>query len=227
MSAPSAVSEITLSVMWNRLIAVVEEQAQTLIRTAFSTSTREAGDLSAGVFLTDGRMVAQAVTGTPGHVNSMAAAVGHFLNKFPAATMRPGDVYVTNDPWMGTGHLHDFTVVTPTFRRGRLVALFACTSHVVDIGGRGMVPDARNVFEEGLYVPLMRFAAAGKVNDSLIEIVEGNVREPVQVIGDLYSLAACNDVGSRRLVAMMDEFDVDTLDRLGDHVLAKSRAASL
>ncbi|MBI3513768.1 MAG: hydantoinase B/oxoprolinase family protein, partial [Proteobacteria bacterium] len=127
----------------------------------------------------------------------------------------------------GTGHLHDFTVVSPTFRRGQLVALFACTSHVVDIGGRGMTPDARHVFEEGLYVPLMRFASEGKIDQTLIEIVEGNVREPVQVVGDLYSLAACNDVGSRRLVAMMDEFEIDTLDRLGAHILEKSRAASL
>jgi len=227
MSGNHPLSPIHLQIMWDRLIAVVEEQATTLVRTGFSTSTREAGDLSAGVFDQAGNMLAQAVTGTPGHINSMARSVNHFLEKFPIASMRDGDVFITNDPWKGTGHLHDFTVVTPTFRRGRLVALFACTSHVVDIGGRGMVPDARNVFEEGLYVPLMRFASAGTVNDSLIEIVEGNVREPVQVIGDLYSLAACNDVGSRRLVAMMDEFDIDTLDRLGDHVLAKSRAASL
>jgi N-methylhydantoinase B len=141
--------------------------------------------------------------------------------------MKPGDVFITNDPWMGTGHLHDFTVVTPTFRRGQMVALFACTSHVVDIGGRGLTPDGRTVYEEGLYVPLMRFAREGTVDQSLIEIVEGNVREPVQVVGDLYSLAACNDVGSRRLVTMMDEFEIESLDRLGAHILEKSRAASL
>jgi N-methylhydantoinase B len=227
MTGNHPLSPIHLQIMWDRLIAVVEEQATTLVRTGFSTSTREAGDLSAGVFDARGNMLAQAVTGTPGHINSMARSVVHFLEKFPAATMRDGDVFITNDPWKGTGHLHDFTVVTPTFRRGQLVALFACTSHVVDIGGRGMVPDARNVFEEGLYVPLMRFAAAGKIDQTLIDIVEGNVREPVQVVGDLYALAACNDIGSRRLVAMMDEFDIDTLDRLGAHVLDKSRAASL
>jgi N-methylhydantoinase B len=222
-----SLSEITLSVLWNRLIAVVEEQAQTLIRTAFSTSTREAGDLSAGVFLTDGRMVAQAVTGTPGHVNSMAAAVGHFLNKFPAATMQPGDVYVTNDPWMGTGHLHDFTVVTPTFRRGELVALFACTSHVVDIGGIGLSTEGRQIYHEGLYVPIVKLAEQGKINELLLEIVRSNVREPIQVEGDLYSLAACNDTGSARLVEMMDEFDIDRLDELGAHIIERSHAAML
>ena len=227
MSEPSVLSQITWQIMWNRLIAVVEEQAQTLIRTAFSTSTREAGDLSAGVFLTDGRMVAQAVTGTPGHVNSMAAAVGHFLNKFPAETMRPGDVYVTNDPWMGTGHLHDFTVVTPTFRRGELVALFACTSHVVDIGGIGLSTEGRQIYHEGLYVPIVKLADQGKINEMLLEIVRTNVREPIQVEGDLYSLAACNDTGSARLVEMMDEFAIDSLDELGAHIIERSHAAML
>jgi N-methylhydantoinase B len=214
-------------IMWDRLIAVVEEQAQTLIRIGFSTSTREAGDVSAGVFDTAGRMLAQAITGTPGHVNSMARAVVHFLAAFPAPTMRPGDIFITNDPWKGTGHLHDFTMVTPVFRGHRLVALFASTCHVIDIGGRGMGPDARQVFEEGLYVPIMRFASASGVNETLIEIVKANVREPVQVIGDIYSLAGCNDVGSRQLLAMMTEFGIDSLDRLGEHILERSRCATL
>jgi N-methylhydantoinase B len=109
----SALARIQTQIMWNRLIAVVEEQAQTMIRTAFSTTVREAGDLSAGVFDLKGRMLAQAVTGTPGHVNSMMESVAHFLAKFPAETMKPGDHYITNDPWLGTGHLHDLTVVTP------------------------------------------------------------------------------------------------------------------
>ena len=214
-------------IMWDRLIAVVEEQAQTLIRIGFSTSTREAGDVSAGVFDTAGRMLAQAITGTPGHVNSMARAVVHFLAAFPAITMQPGDIFITNDPWKGTGHLHDFTVVTPVFRGDRLVALFASTCHVIDIGGRGMGPDARQIFEEGLYVPIMRFASASGVNETLIEIVKANVREPVQVVGDIYSLAGCNDVGSRQLLAMMDEFGIDSLDRLGEHILERSRSATL
>src|SRR5262245_47154250 len=114
-STRNSLAEIQMQVMWNRLISVVEEQAQTLVRTAFGAATREAGDLSAGVFLPDGRMVAQAVTGTPGHVNSMAESVNHFLADYPAHTMKPGDAYVTNDPWKGTGHLNDFTMVTPVF----------------------------------------------------------------------------------------------------------------
>ena len=120
MSA-SQTSLIDLQIMWHRLIAVVEEQAQVLLRTAFSPIVRECGDLSAGVFDLEGRMLAQAVTGTPGHVNSMAESVKHFLRYFPVATMKPGDAYITNDPWMGTGHLNDIVIVTPTFRRGAAV----------------------------------------------------------------------------------------------------------
>src|SRR6478736_9774937 len=145
------IGDIELQIMWNRLIAVVEEQAQTLLRTAFSSIVREAGDLSAGIFDRTGRMLAQAVTGTPGHVNSMAESVKHFIRHFGLENMKPGDAYITNDPWMGTGHLHDLTVVTPAFRGGRIVGLFANTAHIIDIGGLGMGPEGRSVFEEGLY----------------------------------------------------------------------------
>ena len=145
----TALSQIHMQIMWSRLIAVVEEQAQTMLRTAFSTSVREAGDLSAGVFDRHGRMLAQAVTGTPGHVNSMANGVKYFLDVYPLAAMKPGDHYITNDPWLTSGHLHDITVVTPSFYRCEAVGLFANTIHVVDIGGLGMGPDGRQVFEEG------------------------------------------------------------------------------
>ena len=220
-------SPIRLQIMWDRLISVVEEQALTLMRTGFSTSTREAGDLSAGIFDLSGDMLAQAVTGTPGHVNSMARSVRHFLNRFPADDMADGDVFLTNDPWKGTGHLHDFTFLTPCFRDGALVALFASTCHVVDIGGRGMTSDGRTIYEEGLYIPLMRFAHAGKIDQSVIDIVAANVREPVQVIGDLHSLATCNDLACQRLREMMDEFALSDLNRLGDHILERSRVAAL
>ena len=223
----SSLAQIRMQVMWDRLIAVTEEQSLTLIRTGFSTSTREAGDVSAGVFDATGNMLAQAVTGTPGHVNAMARAVRHFLHDFPAETMVDGDVFFTNDPWKGTGHLHDFTFVTPTFRHGRMVALFASTSHMVDVGGRGMGPDSRQVYEEGIYIPLMHFARAGKVEEAVVRIVRENVRESTQVIGDLFSLSACNKLGGRRLLAMMDEFGMDSLDAVAAHILERSRAASL
>ncbi len=219
-------SELRHQVMWNRLISIVEEQALALVRTAFSTSVREAGDLSAGVYDTRGRMIAQAVTGTPGHVNTMAAAVVNFIEDIGPHRIREGDSYITNDPWKGTGHLHDFTLVNPVFRNGALIGFFACTAHVVDVGGRGFGPDANEVYEEGLYVPIMKFADRGVVNEDLLNIVRHNVREAGQVVGDLYSLSGCNDTGARRLHAMLDEFGIDDLEDLAEFVFDRTTAAT-
>ncbi|MBN9507681.1 MAG: hydantoinase B/oxoprolinase family protein [Alphaproteobacteria bacterium] len=222
----SALAEIQRQVMWNRLVAVVEEQAQIMIRTAFSTTVREAGDLSAGVFDLQGRMLAQAVTGTPGHVNSMMESVGHFLQKFPAATMQPGDHYITNDPWLATGHLHDLTVVTPAFRDGRLVALFANTAHIIDIGGLGFGPEARSVFEEGLYIPIVKCFERGQPNATFFDFIRAGSRLPVELEGDIYSLCACNEAGAARLAEMMAEFALETLDPLADFIFTSSLRAT-
>ena len=224
MTTPSTVA---YQVMWNRLISVVEEQAQALVRTAFSTSVREAGDLSAGVYDTQGQMLAQAVTGTPGHVNAMADAVAHFIRRIGRQNIFDGDIYITNDPWEGTGHLHDITMVTPSFYNGVLVGFFACTAHVVDIGGRGFGADAASVYEEGLYLPIMKFADRGAVDETMLRIIRGNVREPDQLIGDIYALASCNDIGHRRLTAMMEEFGLDDLDGVAGFILDNSRRATL
>ena len=214
---------------WNRLLSVVEEQAQVLIHTAFGTSTREAGDLSAGVFLPDGRMIAQAVTGTPGHVNSMAESVKHFLQRFPIDTMEDGDVFLTNDPWKGTGHLFDMTMVTPVFHgegeAKKPVALFASTLHVVDIGGIGSSPDGLEIYHEGLFLPILRFVRKGTVDPAVRAIIRANVRDPEQVEGDLYALVACNEVGGRRLRTLLREFRFDDLEALGDFVIARSAQA--
>ena len=221
------IGDIALQIMWNRLIAVVEEQAQTLLRTAFSPIVREAGDLSAGIFDRQGRMLAQAVTGTPGHVNSMAESVKHFVKHFGLDSMKPGDAYLTNDPWMGTGHLNDFVITTPCFHKGRLIGLFSCTSHLMDIGGIGFGPDGTDVFMEGLYIPFLRILEEGKINTTLLAIIQANTRLPIDTVGDVYSLTACNDVGCRRLVEMLQEFELDDLDTLADHICARSYAAVL
>src|SRR5262249_40988224 len=167
----AALAQIHTQIMWNRLIAVVEEQAQTMLRTAFSTSVREAGDLSAGVSARQGRMLAQAVTGTPGHVNSMANAVKHFLAVYPLDTMKPGDHYITNDPWLTSGHLHDITVVSPSFYRGAPVALFANTIHVVDIGGPGLGADRRRGVGGGGAIPTPHPARPGARDGGLLRPV--------------------------------------------------------
>lgn len=220
-------SAVAKQVMWNRLISVVEEQAQALIRTAFSTSVREAGDLSAGVYDEQGRMLAQAVTGTPGHVNAMAASVAHFIRRIGINNMFEGDVYLTNDPWEGTGHLHDITVVSPSFLEGKLVGFFASTSHVVDIGGRGFGADAASVYEEGLYIPIMKLIEKGEVDKPFIHLLRGNVREADQVVGDIFALATCNGIGHKRLLEMMREFGLLDLKELTNFILQNSRRATL
>ena len=220
MTAPDPV--IARQIAWNRLIAVVEEQAQTLMRIAFSPTVREAGDLSAGVFDTNGRMLAQAITGTPGHVNAMAAAVGHVLRRFPLTGMRPGDAFVTNDPWLGTGHLNDFTVVTPIFRHGAPLALAASTSHLVDVGGLGFGTDGTDVHEEGLFVPILRLTRDGAFDDMLLELIRANVRFPIEVEGDLRALAACNEVCAARVSGLADELGLEDLGGLARFILEAS-----
>jgi N-methylhydantoinase B len=227
MNPTPANRDLHYQVMWNRLISIVEEQAITLVRTAFSTSVREAGDLSAGVFDRDGRMVAQAVTGTPGHVNTMAAAVGHFIDDIGPERIYPGDVYITNDPWKGTGHLHDITVCTPVFHRDELIGFFASTAHVVDVGGRGYGPEASEVYEEGIRIPILKWIERGVLNEGLVSVVRWNVRESDQVIGDIHGLAACNETGRRRLLAMFDEFDLPNLDELAEFIFERTHTATM
>ena len=209
-------NNIQNQVMWNRLLSVVEEQGQTLVRTAFSPIVRECGDISAGVFDLEGRMMAQAVTGTPGHVNSMAESVKHFINYFPLNTMNEGDIFITNDPWMGTGHLNDFVLTTPCFKDNKIVGLFSCTSHLTDIGGLGVGPDATDIHMEGLYIPMLKLSDKGLMNKTLLKLVSQNTRQPVETEGDVYSLAACNDIGCTRLVEMMKEFEIDDLSKIQD-----------
>lgn len=225
-SGASMLEAIRTQVMWNRLVSVVEEQAQALLRTAFGSVAREAGDLSAGVYDTAGRMLAQAVTGTPGHVNTMAVAVRHFLDRHPWASLREGDVLVTNDPWLGTGHLFDYVVVTPVFRGGRPVALFASTCHTIDVGGVGFTAEARSVYEEGTCIPHLHLKRAGMLNEDLLAIVQANSRNPVEARGDILSLVSCNEVGARRLLGMMDEFGLDDIDALAAHILRQSEQAA-
>ncbi len=209
--------------IWSRLISAIEEQAQTVIRTAFSQSVRECGDLSAGVFNRRGDMVAQAVTGTPGHVNAMAICVKHFIEKFPVDEMKPGDVFCTNDPWLSVGHYHDVTVVTPAFYKDRMVGLLANTCHIVDMGGRGFGPDSRQVYEEGVNIPIMHLAREGVVNEDLMGLLRTNVRNARDMEGDFYAMMTCNDEGARRLVSILEEFELDDIEEVGDYIIAQSR----
>lgn len=216
-----------LQVMWNRLLAVVEEQGQTLIRAAFSPIVRECGDISAGIFDLQGRMLAQAVTGTPGHINTMAEAVKTLRARFPVQDMRPGDIYMTNDPWLASGHLNDFLLMMPAFKDGRVVGFTSCTSHLVDLGGLGMGPEGSDIYDEGLLIPPCKLVDRGVVNALLLEIVKANSREPIANEGDIYALIACCEAGAARLVTMMVDFGLEDLDPLADYIIETSRRGTL
>lgn len=221
----NGIDPVTLEVIWNRFMSVANEQQDTLIRTAFSTIVRESQDLACGLFDTQGRMIAQSLSGTPGHINAMATSMKHFLAAFPAQKLEPGDVLITNDPWQTAGQINDITITTPIFRHGRLVALFANTCHSADIGGRILSAEAREVFEEGLRIPIMKLFEGGEPNRILMQIVRANVRQPDEVIGDFYAQAACNETGGRALLEMMDEFGLDSIDGVAEEIIRRSEAA--
>ncbi|MBY6058253.1 hydantoinase B/oxoprolinase family protein [Leisingera daeponensis] len=220
-------SPARLQVMWNRLLAVVEEQGQTLIRAAFSPIVRECGDISAGIFDVQGRMLAQAVTGTPGHINTMAEAVMHLRERFPVQNMKPGDIYMTNDPWLASGHLNDFLLMMPAFKEGKVVGFTSCTSHLVDLGGLGMGPEGSDIYDEGLLIPPCKLVEEGEPNALLMDIIRANSREPIANEGDIYALIACCEAGVKRLTGMMEEFGIDDLDALGAYIIDTSRRGTL
>jgi N-methylhydantoinase B len=216
---------IVLNVLWSRLISTVNEQAAALMRSSFSSIVREAGDLAAGVFDRRGRMVAQATTGTPGHINPMATCMHHFLEAFPIDELRPGDVLITNDPWKTASQLNDITIATPIFRGKRAIALFANCCHALDIGGRGLSADSLSVFEEGLFIPVMKLYDRGDVVEPLMTMIRANVRTPDEVVGDIHSQMIANDVGGRQLLAFLDEFGMDDIEALADEVIDRSERA--
>jgi N-methylhydantoinase B len=238
---------ITLEVLWNRLLSVVNEQQVTLMRTAFSTVVRESQDLACGVFDTRGYMIAQSLTGTPGHINAMATGVRHFLQAYPPETLQPGDVLITNDPWQTAGQINDMTVLTPVFlaptrlaydaaasssaqarreeKDARLIAYFASTCHAPDIGGHIFSGEAREVYEEGLRIPIMKLFIRDEPNAELFKIIRANVRTPNETIGDLYAQTASNAVGARELLHFMDEFGLDSIDPLANEIITRSERA--
>lgn len=216
---------LTIEVLWNRLLSVVNEQQVTLMRTAFSTVVRESQDLACGVFDTRGYMIAQSLTGTPGHINAMATGVKHFLKAYPADTLHPGDVLITNDPWMTAGQINDLTIFTPVFKGERVVGYFANCCHAPDIGGRIYSGEAHEVFEEGLRIPIMKLFIGGEPNEVLLNIIRANVRTPDETIGDIYAQTSCNAVGARDLLHFMDEFGLETIDPLADEILGRSEKA--
>ena len=217
---------IELEVLWQSLIATVNEQARALQRAAFSPIVREAGDLANAVFDKRGRMVAQAVTGTPGHINSLARAAGAILDEYPISSLKPGDVLITNDPYKTAGQLLDVTVLCPVFKGNEVIAFFGSTIHHTDVGGYGIGAGARDVFEEGLWIPICRLMIGGERNHDVWRFILSNVRQPDHMAGDLQAQMASGEVGARRLLALLEQHDLADIEELADEIINRSEAAT-
>ena len=216
---------LAIDLLWSRLIATVNEQAAALMRTSFSSIVRDAGDLSAAAFDQRGRMVAQAVTGTPGHINSLATGMRHVLERFPTDTLEEGDVIITNDPWKTASQLHDVSVITPVFQNGRLVAFFASCCHTPDIGGRGLSADARSIHEEGLFIPIMKMMERGQMNETFQAFFEANVRTPFEGMKDLEAQMIGNKAGADQLLAFLESAGLASIEALSDEITDRSEKA--
>lgn len=217
---------ILLRVLWNNLISIANEQARALRRTAFSPVVREAGDLAVAILDAKGRLVANAVTGAPGHINTMRTAGAHFIEKFPPETLRLGDQLITNDPWLASAHFFDITVFSPIFYRDRVIGFVGSCIHHTDVGGYGMGAGARDIHEEGLWLPLLKLYEAGEPNQTLFEIIRRNVREPEHVLGDLAAQVSCGRIGAARIVALCERYGLDSLDEVSNEIISRSEDAT-
>jgi N-methylhydantoinase B len=225
-SKPAEFDPIELEILWQSLISTVNEQARALQRSAFSPIVREAGDLANAVFDRRGRMVAQAVTGTPGHINSLAIGASNMLDEYPIDSLEPGDVLITNDPYKTAGQLLDVTVLVPAWRNGKIIALFGSTIHHTDVGGYGIGAGGRDVFEEGLWIPICKLMKRGECNDDVWKFILSNVRQPDHMAGDLHAQMASGEVGAQRLATLCETHDLDDIEALADEIIDRSEAAT-
>lgn len=209
---------VSLKIMWDRLVSICDEIVLSLVRTSFSINVREGYDLSCILFDALGRTLAQGTYSVPSFTGTGPQTLRHMLNKFPPETLQPGDVLVTNDPWMGTGHLFDINIMRPAFRDGVLVGYTLSITHLPDIGGAGLDAASNEVYKEGLRLPVMKLVKAGTLNEELIDLIKTNVRVSDEVIGDIMANITCNEVGCRALVDFMGEYGIDDLEPLSDAI---------
>ena len=218
----TAIDPVSLEILWSRLIAVADEAATTLVRTSFSPTVRESNDYACVLFDAAGNAIAENTIGIPSFNMTLSRTLHHFLGLRPLERWRPGDIGITNDPWLATGHLPDVTIVAPIFIGERLVAWSGSVAHMVDIGGIPWSADARQVFEEGLRIPPMMFFRAGAQNEDLLQLIRANNRLPDQVVGDLMAMVAAGKIGEARLIELMSEVGIDDLDGISAEI--RSRA---
>ncbi len=213
---------ISLGIMWDRLISITDEVVSILVRTSFSTIVREAYDLTAVITDAEGHLLAQGRWSAPPFIGTAPLTMAHTMAKFPPHTLKPGDVLATNDPWIGTGHMYDITVMRPVFRGAVLVGYTMSITHLPDIGGAGFGTTATEIYHEGLRLPLCKLLREGEVDEFLLELIAANVRVPEQVIGDVMANVACNQVGGRQLLEFMDEYGLDDLGELSAAIRGQS-----
>ncbi len=216
---------VSLGIMWDRLVSLTDEIVSTLVRCSFSTIVYESYDLSCVVLDADANSIAQGTFGIPVFIGSAPVTLRHMLKKFPPETLKPGDIVITNDPWLGTGHLFDITMMRPVFRRGRIVAYTVSITHLPDIGGSGFGSSATEVYQEGLRLPICKLYDAGRINDLMVDIIRTNVRVPEQVMGDIMANVSCNEVGGREVLGFMDEYGLEELTELSAAIRSQSEAA--
>jgi N-methylhydantoinase B len=213
---------VSLGIYWNRLISITDEIVSALIRTSFSINVRESYDLSCVLFDADGNPLAQGSYSVPSFTGTSGPTIRHMLSRHPPETLEPGDVLATNDPWMGTGHLYDISVMRPVFRHGKRVGYTMSITHLPDIGGVGNSAGPTEIYEEGLRLPVVKLMRAGKLDEQLFEIIRTNVRVNDQVIGDIMANISCNEVGGRLLLEFMDEYGIDDLAPLSGAIRDQS-----
>ncbi len=212
---------ITLEIMWRRLISVVDESDGSVARTAFSSLLRDAHDYTCMFTDQKGRELAQGSFATPGQSGAMALGVKNLVTKLPLESYKPGDIFITNDPWALAGHLNDVCVLSPIFYKNKVVAFTACVFHHSDIGGR-VSSDNHDVFEEGLFIPLVKLYDAGVLNQSVIDMIRWNVRTADEVVGDIRSQIAANHVCAEKICQMLKENDLENLDDLADQIITRT-----
>lgn len=204
----------TLEVLWTRLRSVTDEAAKVIVRTSFSTLSIEANDYSCVLTDAGGHSLAQNTASIPSFIGTLPATVRHMLAAIGCANMRSGDVYITNNPWLGTGHLNDISLVKPLFLGARIVAFAATTSHVPDIGGRIRSAEPREIYEEGFHIPPMRLLSAGKPDESLLTLLRTNVRTPDQTVGDVFAQVSALQLMESRVLELMHDHALTGLEDL-------------
>lgn len=215
---------ITLEILWRRLISIVDEADASVARTAFSSLLRDAHDYTCMFTDSQGNELVQGTFCTPGQAGAMSLGVKKIIRAFPYDEYKPGDVIVVNDPWLLAGHLNDVCVLSPVFHKDHIVAFTACVFHHSDIGGR-VASDNREVHEEGLFIPPLKLYTAGQPNQSVLDLIRWNVRTPEEVIGDIRSQVASNHVCAQKVVEMLSDEGLDTLDDLADEIITRTEAS--